>query len=92
MERRRWDPWFAAAWILLVVVVTFGFWLQARTIHRIANDEQAIADLVTKTDAYQTRNAEELCGLLVVIDTDDRALIIRTFRQLGYRCTVNPGP
>lgn len=85
-ERRSYDPWFLAAWVFLVVVVAFGFLLQARTIQRIERDERVVEDLVMQTQTMQTTSAESLCGLLVIIDTDDRALIVKTFRDLGYQC------
>jgi hypothetical protein len=81
----RWG--FVAAWVLLVVVVAAGFFIQARTIDRLKRDEQAVSDLVTQTDARQTRNAETLCGLLVFIDPDDRPVIAKTFHDLGYNCS-----
>jgi uncharacterized membrane protein affecting hemolysin expression len=87
-SQRRVRRTFIAAWVFLVVVVAFGFYVQARTINRIEQDEQIVADLVRQTDKQQTMNAEQLCGLLVIIDEKDRTLIIGAFQNMGYRCTV----
>lgn len=84
----RWG--FLAAWAMLVVVISAGFYIQARTIHRLERDEQTIAQAAEDTERQQTENAEVLCGLLVRIahDDTDKALIIKTFYDLGYQCTL----
>jgi len=86
--RRSVNGWFVAAWVFLVVVVAFGFYVQARTIGRIARDEQIVDELVHETEKQQTMNAQQLCGLLVVIDENDQTLIVKAFQSMGYRCTV----
>jgi hypothetical protein len=88
---RRWrrpEPWFAAAWLFLVIVIAFGFFLQARTIARIDTDEQAVEELIEQTQAQQTMNAESLCKLLLA-NADSRMEVVETvaaFRFMGYTC------
>jgi len=82
----RWG--FVAAWVFLVAVVALAFYIQARTIERLERDEQTVATAADQTAAQQTENAEILCGLLVRIAQDDKALVVATFRDLGYRCEV----
>lgn len=45
-DRLRYSPWFFAAWVLLVVVVAFGFWRQARIIDELEHQRDVIKAVV----------------------------------------------
>jgi hypothetical protein len=86
-DERRGAFWFA--WWFMVFVVTVGFYIQARTIHRLAEDERTHAAQVERVQARTTNNAEQLCAMLVEIaDPSDAQVIITVFRNLGYSCTA----
>lgn len=58
-ERLRYSPWFAAAWVLLVVVVAFGFWIQAQVIDELQHQRDVIKAVVCQIaapDVLQAHN------------------------------------
>jgi cytochrome c biogenesis protein ResB len=86
-DERRGAFWFA--WWFMVFVVSIGFFIQAQTIRRLAEDERSHAAQVERVQARTTTNAEHLCALLVEIaDPEDATVIITVFRNLGYSCTA----
>jgi hypothetical protein len=82
-DRRPPNVWFIGAWVLLVVIVAFGFYVQARTISRLERDEQAIQEAIREENAGQRK----LCGALLDLAPEELdARIISAFAQLDVDC------
>jgi DNA integrity scanning protein DisA with diadenylate cyclase activity len=86
-RRRAARPGFVAAWVFLVVVVSFGFYIQARTIDRLETDEQVISDYVEAVDRQQNRNVGTLCVLLIELSAEEQhPMIFQAFDKIGIDC------
>lgn len=103
-ERIRWQ--FVAAWTLLVVVVTVGFWIQARIIEEAKTTQAELAVVTAKQQQLimalqdQLVPANGLCDLFLTLaeelkeptGLDLTREFKQEFAQEGIRCRplVNP--
>jgi hypothetical protein len=94
VDRRPPNLWFIASWVLLVIVVTAGFLIQARTLNQLRDQQEQIDEqardlaYVVEIERVTTSNgAIILCQLL--LDLTDRAQqesIIGAFSQQKVNC------
>jgi hypothetical protein len=86
-QYRSVNPGWVFAWGFLVVVVAFGFYLQARTIDRLAEDEERIEQAVEAARADDEEMGERLCRLFLDIADDSGDQLVRAaFTDMGVTC------
>jgi hypothetical protein len=86
--------WFIASWVLLVLVVVAGFFIQARTINQLKDQQDQIdqqaRDLayVVQIERVTTRNGSIiLCQLLLgLTDKEQHETIVGAFGQQKVDC------
>lgn len=81
-DNRPPNIWFIAAWVLLVVVVAFGFYVQARTINELHNTQDAIRNGVVQ-------NRETMCKLMLIVTeaaSEERTAALEMFESVGIDC------
>lgn len=79
-------PWFLAAWVLLVVVVAAGFYIQARTIESL-HDTQARQDaLIARFQVERQNDILAICDITLTLNPDQEPLVRKTLLAHGITC------
>ena len=70
MDRRPPNLWFIGAWLLLVVCIAAGFYVQQHTIDELHDTQDAIREFVMDEADQDLRVAQTLCLLFLDLAPD----------------------
>jgi hypothetical protein len=100
VDQRPPNPWFIGSWVLLVLVVSVGFFLQAQTIQDLEDTQAALRSNIERQAEFVRDLRSGLCDLMLTIAEEikeptgiDLTQEIRhSFELVGIDCRVTVEP
>lgn len=78
--------WFGAAWTFLVVVVAFGFLVQAQTIDSLHETQDRQEALLVLAQQEQMRDTIAICDITYRLHPDDEQMVTQIFADHNITC------
>ena len=82
---------WAAAWVGLVAIVAIGFFIQARTISELHDEQARTTALIAGLEQRDMRNVALLCDVTFALHPDDLRVAQLVFDKYGIECPKQGG-
>jgi hypothetical protein len=100
MDTRPPNWWFLGSWVLLVLVVSAGFFLQAQTINDLEDTQEALRQNIARQAEFVRDLRSGLCDLMLTIAEEIEEPtginltqeIRHSFELVGIDCRVPVNP
>jgi hypothetical protein len=81
--------WFGAAWVFLVIVVAFGFWLTLELIEENREQAEKAARIGVEIREQRAKDLAAICQINIELHPDQRDEVIRAFADAGVPCSAD---